>query len=691
MTASGDGPSPLPAGVTVQAEKTSPGADLATADVLADDITDSIADIEFAEPTTDEPIFAKPTIADKPTTDIAPVELADGITDLDPADGGREVSLSAGFVEIADLPLPGPPAAPKRQSIPVIADRPGKLALAGGPALPPTPPRQVPPAPGLASAPARRSAIDRLLELSSQANRDGQHLTGAAQADDVLTDPFITPAQEARARQLLAGHRLRLGEFEASVRHGLLALEYLTDSGDLLGQSTVHCTLALAFHETALEEPALGHVLGALEAARACGSRTAEFWALSRSSMVHQALGDAERSVELGRQALALADTLDDPEAQFAARNNLGDACLEIARAQRARGEDATVALKDGVALTKDAVAAAVSHGHAFYETIARTNLVGFLIETGEYADARRQALRSKTIATTNGYRNLAVNNDAQLAEVARAEGRIDLACAMMNAQLADPSVAEDAALKVRLHRDLYEMHRAAGRFEQALTHHEDLHVLMLDLTRQTAGLQSRMLINSLEIEQARHEAQRSQLEAEMQRIRAEELDEQANTDPLTRLPNRRALDRQLPEMMSFARSRSEPLCAVMIDMDHFKEVNDEHGHAAGDRVLTTMATILGSATRDSDLAVRVGGEEFLLVLGNTTLDQAVRICERILGEVRGHRWDTVASGLHCTASVGVALLKQGESVSRWLGRADAALYEAKAAGRNRVELAVVA
>jgi len=617
MTVPDDLVAPLPAGATVQAEPSTSDALLAA--------TDSVTD---------------------------------GIADLSLDDGGRDLTLPGGFVEIADLPVPASDA---------------EL-------------HQHPPVDG--SAHANRSAIDALLDECATANRDGQHHAGAAQAEQVLADPFITPAQEARARQLLSGHRLRLGEFEASVRHGLLALEYLTASGDLLAQSTVHCTLALAFHETALEEPALSHVLGALEAARACGSRTAEFWALSRSSMVHQALGDADRSIELGRQALALADTIDDPEAAFAARNNLGDSYLEIAMVQRAKGEDAALCLHDGIAVTRAAVAQAVEQRHAFYETVARTNLVGFLIELGEYTEARRQAGRSKTIAITNGYRNLAVNNDAQLAEVAQAEGRVDVACAMMDAQLADPSVAEDAALNVKLHRSLYEMHQAAGRFEQALTHHEQLHVLMLGLTRQTAGLQSRMLINSLEIEQARHEAQRSQLEAEMQRIRAEEFDQQAHTDPLTRLPNRRALDRQLPEMMSTARERSEPLCAVMVDMDHFKQVNDEHGHAAGDRVLTTMAAILGRTTRDTDLAVRVGGEEFLLVLGNTTIDQAMQICERLLGEVRSHPWGVVTAGLQCTASVGVALLKPGESVSRWLGRADAALYEAKASGRNRVELA---
>jgi diguanylate cyclase (GGDEF)-like protein len=608
-----------------------------------------------AETSPPEPVTAQTAAAPRSAAPPAPVPAADAGAAGDPADP----ALPGGFVDRADLPIP--------------AD---DTALRTDPPQPGTP------------GPDHFESLDALLESSATANRDGRHHVGAAQAEQALADPAIGKDQEGRARQLLAAHLLRLGEFEACVRHGLLALEHYTITGDLLAQSTVHCTLALAFHETALEEPALGHVLGALAAARACGSVTAEFWATSRSSMVHQALGDAERSIELGRQAVVLADTLDDAEARFAAVNNLGDACLEIVRGLRAAGEDATEVLSEGLANTRLAVARALEQRHAFYETVARTNLVGYLIELGEYAQARCEAGRAKSIAAAHNYRNLAVNNDAQLAEVARAEGRIDVACAMMDDQLADPSVAEDAALKVRLHRELYEMHSGAGRFEAALRHHEELHVLMLALTRQTAGLQSRMLINSLEIEQARHEAERSRLEAEMQRIRAEELDEQANTDPLTRLPNRRALDRQLPEMMQNALATAEPLCAVMIDMDHFKEVNDQFGHAAGDSVLATMAGILGAATRSTDLAVRVGGEEFLLVLGNTDLDQAVLICERLLDEIRGHPWGAVTQGLDCTASVGVALLRRGESVSRWLARADVALYEAKAAGRDRLQLA---
>jgi tetratricopeptide (TPR) repeat protein len=415
----------------------------------------------------------------------------------------------------ADAALADGPLADHPPSEPPLADHPPSESPAAATPTATAHPAPEPRTPEPRTAEPRTAApaaaaIDALLDASAQANRTGRHQFGAAQATEALATAGITRAQQATARQLLAGHALRRGEFESSVSNGLLALEYFTATGDRLAESNVHCTLALAFHETALEEPALGHVLGALEAARACGSATAEFWALSRSSTLHQALGDAERSIQLGRQAIELATTLDDPEAIFAALNNLGDAHLEIACAQRAAGTDATITLRDGLALIRDALARALAQKHEFNETIARTNLVGFLIELGEYAEARAQAGRSKAIATANGYRNLAVNNDAQLAEVARAEGRIDLACAMMNTQLTDPSVAEDAALKVKLHRELYEMHSKAGRFEEALQHHEELHVLMLELTRQTAGLQSRMLINSLEIEQARHEAQRS-------------------------------------------------------------------------------------------------------------------------------------------------------------------------------------
>jgi ATP/maltotriose-dependent transcriptional regulator MalT len=204
---------------------------------------------------------------------------------------------------------------------------------------------------------APESTVEELLEESARSSVNGRHLEGAEQAEQVLARPDVTATQQAHARELLAQHRLRLGEFEASVEHGLQAVEYLTSSGDFLRLSKVHCTLALAFHEAGLNEPALRHVLGALEAARASGSPLAEFWALSRSSMVHVGMGDGPRAMELSRQALALSQTLGDPEASFAGLNNTSDTCLEFARIQRAQGLSASLALQEALARAREAVA----------------------------------------------------------------------------------------------------------------------------------------------------------------------------------------------------------------------------------------------------------------------------------------------------------------------------------------------
>lgn len=549
------------------------------------------------------------------------------------------------------------------------------------PAPAPAPTADATPAP---PAPAD-TPIDALLAECERTSADGRHREGAEQAENILDTPGVTPEQQAQAREMLSLNRLRLGDYEASVQQGLLALEHFTASGDFLRQSKVHCTLALAFADTALNETALHHVLGAIETARACGNPTAEFWALSRSSMVHGEMGDAPRAIELGRQALTLAQTLNDPEPAFVGLNNLGDTFLHESLILRAAGQDASATLEEALLLIRESVAVAREQGHNFYETIARTNLVSVLIGLGQHDEAREQGNLAKALAKANGFRNLEVDVDAQLAEVVRAEGRLEQATSMMDAQLADPDVEDDPVLCTKLHQSLFEMHKERGRFEQALAHHEELHALTLRATTQTAGLQSQMLINTIEIEQARHEAERSQLEVQMERLRAEELDHQAHTDPLTRLPNRRALDRRLPPMMGYAHDGAQPLCAAMIDFDHFKQVNDQHGHATGDQVLTAMATMLRAVTRDTDLAVRVGGEEFLLVFGNTTIEGAAAVCERLLASVRSHPWGTLAPGLSCTVSAGLAQLEPGESISTWLARADAALYAAKHGGRDQV------
>jgi diguanylate cyclase len=124
------------------------------------------------------------------------------------------------------------------------------------------------------------------------------------------------------------------------------------------------------------------------------------------------------------------------------------------------------------------------------------------------------------------------------------------------------------------------------------------------------------------------------------------------------------------------------------MDIDHFKQVNDRFGHAAGDAVLVELAALLRAAVRSDDAAVRLGGEEFAVLLPWATLETAAQVCERLRAGIENHRrWPQLPDGHVVAVSIGLAATAAGD-LPDWLQAADAALYTAKRAGRNRVELA---
>ena len=168
----------------------------------------------------------------------------------------------------------------------------------------------------------------------------------------------------------------------------------------------------------------------------------------------------------------------------------------------------------------------------------------------------------------------------------------------------------------------------------------------------------------------------------------ARRLDELASTDELTGLANRRALFAQLRERIGQARRDGTRLALVMIDLDHFKRINDGHGHALGDLVLREVARVLAGALRGEDRLGRVGGEEFIAVLPVASPEAAAQVAERMRAAVAATSVVLPEGGeLHFTASLGVAAWRPGESEDALVARADAALYRAKHGGRNRIEL----
>lgn len=165
-------------------------------------------------------------------------------------------------------------------------------------------------------------------------------------------------------------------------------------------------------------------------------------------------------------------------------------------------------------------------------------------------------------------------------------------------------------------------------------------------------------------------------------------IEEMATTDKLTGLLNRQAFALLVDRLLADYRRAPQPVSVLLADLDHFKAINDQHGHAAGDAVLRRAGQLLLEALRQSDLAVRWGGEEFLMVLKGCDIAQAQVVAEKLRLEIEQAAFDNEGRAIAVTMSIGVAQLETGETHDQTVKRADAALYAAKQSGRNRVRLA---
>lgn len=165
-------------------------------------------------------------------------------------------------------------------------------------------------------------------------------------------------------------------------------------------------------------------------------------------------------------------------------------------------------------------------------------------------------------------------------------------------------------------------------------------------------------------------------------------LEDMAATDELTGLLNRHAFTILLDKLMAEYRRAPQPISILMADIDHFKEINDRYGHLAGDAVLAHIGAYFLKSLRDSDMAVRWGGEEFLLVLKNCSLDEAGRIAENLRQNTGDVEIGSNGQRIRITMSIGVSQYDATERTDETISRADAALYHAKQGGRNQVHVA---
>jgi diguanylate cyclase len=202
--------------------------------------------------------------------------------------------------------------------------------------------------------------------------------------------------------------------------------------------------------------------------------------------------------------------------------------------------------------------------------------------------------------------------------------------------------------------------------------------------------LERRLLEQVNEVQSAndkyRRELDAANLRVVEQQKDLEQLRGRVGVDFLTELPNRQRLDEQMREYMNRAERYGQKFSIVVLDVDHFKHINDEHGHTAGDRVLRAIAQLLAENKRASDFLARYGGEEFVLLLPETTLDNASTIAQKICERVRSRNFQFQTQPIRLTLSAGVGEVAPGRDTTESLfERVDKALYDAKDGGRDRV------
>lgn len=400
-------------------------------------------------------------------------------------------------------------------------------------------------------------------------------------------------------------------------------------------------------------------------------------------------MGDPWQAERLMNEAAALVRLQATPYERVVTLNNLCGVCLGAFYLLRDSGNDAecAAALDRALRYAREVRPHALEFNDPFALVMTEGNLGEALLHSGAFAEA--QALLEQTLAAAQrrGFVAQGWRLRCSMAELMLLRGQAQAARDDLRLILREMDGHGPAATVLRVEHALYRACQLLDLPAESLAHLEAHQAI--ERRRSIAQLmaQSRFFVTRLEAEQARAQADNARREAKVHHARAQTLEEDVQRDPLTGLGNRRFMEARILPVAHETEQRGQPLTLAMIDADRFKLINDQFGHDIGDRVLTQLAVMLKENTRVSDLLVRYGGEEFLVVLPDTGSDRAFEVCDRLRQRVETYPWGDIAAGLAVTLSIGLASAPP-YAVDVLLARADSAMYRAKHLGRNRVALA---
>jgi diguanylate cyclase (GGDEF)-like protein len=503
---------------------------------------------------------------------------------------------------------------------------------------------------------------------------------------DLLDQAGATRGRADVVNSLGTVHR-RAGRHGKALRLHLEALELYRASGDRSGEALAIGSIGGVYHLLGDFGRALEHHEASLALREEIGDEPGIAYSLINIGIIHGMMGQPDRAIEYMTRALQASEN-GDPVVACVCLVNLG-----TARADQGDDERALEYLDRA----STQLAALSNHGD---EATCQCSIGRIYERRGDEAKALACYLRSRELVECS-------KADIYLPEVLIRLGALRVRTGEADAGLTDLHdalrVAESQGARQHVHaahEALAAAYEATGDPVRALEHHRAFHEVWREVYGTETNLRIQHAVVRAEVQQTQREAEilretnqaltrageeKARLLSQLQE-QAAELERQTREDPLTGAFNRRHLDAQLAAEWERARRFSRPLTVAMVDVDHFKDVNDRFSHAVGDEVLRTVARILRENTRGVDVVARYGGEEFCLVLVEATADEAVQLCDRLRGLIADYDWASIRPGLALTVSIGVAGLHEGaDAPDALLAAADMRLYAAKHAGRNRV------
>ncbi len=524
-------------------------------------------------------------------------------------------------------------------------------------------------------------------EAARNAGPAAEHLArglAAAQAAWDTLQLLSEPGPEQRRAGLLLMHFLyRSGRLSACVDLGQELLPLVRANGPREDLIDTLRTVAMCAVDTHRFTTALPIAEEAYREAQQLGDRGRMSLTTNTLGCFFERTGDPWQAERLLREAIDMARPLPEWRPLFAGLNNLTAVLIGAHYLLRDAVPlaEAQESLRQALPPVQEALLRARKLDDPFTKVFVQGNLGEVLVLLGEADAARAELDEALADAQRYGLQAQVPRIGCSIGELQLLQGQAEQAWQTLNDQLQQPALTQQPSTQLRLHHALWRTARARDQPAQALQHLEAY--LLLERQRAVTQLraQSQLFVTRVEAEHAR-------LQAQQQLARADALEADVLRDPLTRLGNRRELERRWPELRQHAQVGGTPLGVAMLDVDRFKAVNDRLGHGLGDRVLVTLAQVMRQATRGADLVARIGGEEFLLLLPDTPPARALEVCERLRQRVEAHDWAALAPEavppLAITVSIGLASTPTFDAL-RLTQRADEALYAAKAAGRNRV------